>query len=236
MMPAFSILSADTIFGHNMLNLRQSESRLLDYADQGQYCAVIHEPEDGIVVPRSYQRSPHFVQACADLAERGLRVSLRLSGGGVVPQARGVINLHLAYPVDTDHPMRVAEDHYRRLCRIIADTLVRYHIRASCQNVQGSFCDGRFNLAVNGRKIAGTAQYWRRNRAVGSRFSVLSHAVILVNACPLELTAKANQFEAALRSTIRYDAQRTTSVVELLSAPATGFCRQLHHGLAGWHT
>jgi lipoate-protein ligase A len=75
--------------------------------------------------------------------------------------------------------------------------------------VEGSFCDGRFDLAVGGRKLAGTAQSWRR---VAGRPVVLAHAVIVVDAEPEALTEAANAFERNLGSGRRYRAEALTSV------------------------
>ena len=223
MNPPFLPLVAHTVF-HDGRSRRDSETALLDLADQGQRYAVVHHASPGISVPRSYQRNPQFDMACRQLAAEGLPVDVRLSGGGVVPQAAGVINLHLAYPIAAKYPLQHAESQYMGLCALIAGALAACGIEASPQPVQGSFCDGRFNLAVNGKKIACTAQYWRRNQAAATpSFSLLSHAVILVNADSTALTALANRFEAALHSQLRYLPQKTTSVMEQLGRPAPEF-------------
>ena len=83
----------------------------------------------------------------------------------------------------------------------------------------GSFCDGRFNLAVKGRKLVGTAQAWRR---VDRQPVVLAHAVIVVDADPAELTARANAFEAALGTATRYRADTLTTVAVEAGDPGIG--------------
>ena len=228
----FSLLQADVAFSVEHTR-RDNETGLLDRVDQQQQrFAIIHAAAKGISVPRSYQRNPRFGAACRDLSDAGVPVDVRLSGGGVVPQAPGVINLHLAYPIAANYPLEHAESQYLGLCELIARALAGYGIDATHKPVQGSFCDGRFNLAVEGKKIAGTAQYWRRNRtATTPRFSLLSHAVILVNSDSAALTAMANQFEAALHSPVRYAAEKTTSVMELLGRPVADFEQRLQHEL-----
>ena len=47
-------------------------------------------------------------------------------------------------------------------------------IAAEATPVQGSFCDGDYNLAVEGRKIVGTAQRWRGR-------TCLIHALLLTD-------------------------------------------------------
>ncbi len=219
----FSLLPADAVFDATRTQ-RDNETLLLDRVDQGLRLAVIQEASPGISVPRSYKRNPNFEPACETMAAAGVPVSLRLSGGGVVPQAAGVINLHLAYPIAAKYPLEHAESQYQGLCELIARALASYGIAANFQNVQGSFCDGRYNLAVEGKKIAGTAQYWRRNKtATTPSFSLLSHAVILVNADSVLLTDMANRYEGELHSPIRYLADKTTSVMELLGRPVDDF-------------
>lgn len=198
-----------------------NERAFLNAVRPSESMALIHEGGDGIVVPRSYRQSnPGFQTACDTLAREGLNVHVRLSGGGVVPQAAGVVNLHLGYTADTPNPLLESEAHYQALCGLIQELLRGFGLTASAQPVQGSFCDGRFNLAVGGRKIAGTAQHWQRDKSAEHRYRVLSHAVILA-ADPHLLTERANRFEAAIGSTVRYRADKTTSLSELAGADGT---------------
>ena len=112
--------------------------------------------------------------------------------------------------------------------------------------MHGSFCDGRYNLAVNGRKLVGTAQAWKR---FAGRPVVMAHAVIVVDADPVELTERCNAFEAALGTATRYTAEALTSVAieagdrgiepRALSVIATQFARwvppNVHPGLHPGH-
>ena len=217
-LPPFTLLPADT-FDLSARSWADNERALLaaiPAAEQG--IALIHEGGDGIVVPRSYpQGKPSFQTACHALAAEGLQVHVRLSGGGVVPQGAGVLNLHLGYIVNTPNPLLVAEAHYQALCGLLTDLFEHFGIRTSAQTVQGSFCDGRYNLAAAGRKIAGTAQHWQRDQSAANRYRVLSHAVILA-ADPAMLTERANRFEQALGSATHYRADKTTSLLELAGA------------------
>ena len=141
---------------------------------------------------------------------------LRRSGGGVVPQGPGILNLSLSRPCDAP-PGVLAESVYEDLCQMLAGALARLGIAAVARPVSGSFCDGRFNLAVVSptdgqcRKIAGTAQYWRHG---GGQHAVLAHALLIVDAEPAALTAEANRFEAALGTGKSYDPNALTSVAQ----------------------
>jgi lipoate-protein ligase A len=119
-----------------------------------------------------------------------------------------VWNLSLAWPAPAATPVDT-DAVYRSLCDALAAAFARLGLAATPQAVAGSFCDGRYNLAVGGAKLVGTAQAWRR---VGGRPMVLAHAVVVVTADPAELTARANAFEATLGSATRYRAEAVTSV------------------------
>ena len=214
-LPPFTLQPAHLFDLHTRSWADNERALLQAVSAPGQGIALIHEGCNGIVVPRSYQQGrPTFQTACHTLAAAGLNVHVRLSGGGVVPQAAGVVNLHLGYMADTPNPLLAAEAHYQALCGLLADLFEHFGIRTSAQTVQGSFCDGRYNLAVDGRKIAGTAQHWQRDKSTPNRYRVLSHAVVLA-ADPAMLTERANRFEQALGSDTRYRADKTTSLLEL---------------------
>jgi lipoate-protein ligase A len=202
-----------------------AEIDLMSLAASGRCVAHLWQAPVSLVVPRSYQRFAALEHARADFAERGCPVFLRMSGGGLVPQGPGILNLSMAYPV-RGTVGELSEAVYRHLCAILANALGTLGLQTHWQTVDGSFCDGRFNLAWgppnDARKIAGTAQYWRRIVAASQGSSsplhvVLAHAVLLVSADPEEINQRANAFEDAIGSGRRYLAERVVSVKQALS-------------------
>lgn len=200
----------------------QEELALLEFAAQGRQVARLWEAPLSLVVPRTYLRHAALDTARADFARNGCPVFLRMSGGGLVPQGPGILNLSLAYPVGQP-PGALSDAAYLHLCAVIGGALRALGVETHWQAVAGSFCDGRYNLAWGppeaARKIAGTAQYWRRAPAAmqpadGQRHLVLAHAVLLVSADPGHINARANAFEAAIGSERRYDADKVVSVRE----------------------
>jgi lipoate-protein ligase A len=159
----------------------------------------------GLVVPRRYTRLPGW--ASLHDVWRG-DVQERASGGGLVPQGPGLWNLSLVWPAPSALPVDIGGI-YTALCDELAAAFARLGLAATPQEVHGSFCDGRYNLAVNGRKLVGTAQAWKR---YAGQPVVMAHAVIVVDANPVELTARCNAFEAALGTPTRYTAEALTSV------------------------
>ncbi|MGO4306442.1 lipoate--protein ligase family protein [Cupriavidus sp. RAF12] len=200
----------------------QGELALLDHAANTGPVAQLWEAPLSLVIPRSYLRQPGIEAVRADFAARGCPVWLRMSGGGLVPQGPGILNVSLAYAVPKGAATWM-EPVYLHLCEVLADGLRQVGVDTHWQAVEGSFCDGRYNLAWGpadaARKIAGTAQYWRRAPAAvqtpdGQRHLVLAHAILLVSADPVEINARANAFEAAIGSGRHYDPAKVVSVSE----------------------
>ena len=190
--------------------------------------ACVWEAAQGLVVPRTYRRYAGFEETCERHARRGWPVTVRMSGGGVVPQGPGILNLSLAYACDAP-PLRHSDAAYELLCAVLRKALLAFGIEARPQAVEGSFCDGRYNLACGPasapRKVAGTAQLWRRVREDGASVQVvLAHALLLATADTTALTRKANVFERALGSGKRYDPRRVAALYDFLP-PGAGIAR-----------
>jgi lipoate-protein ligase A len=177
-------------------------------AASGHACAYLWQGAQGFVVPRSYQRAPHWEVARAQAAGAGWPVQVRGSGGGLVPQGPGVLNLSLVWPV-AGAAAPDLDAVYRALCGELAAALARLGLRCDARAVTGAFCDGRYNLACGDAKLAGTAQCWRR---IGGVQVVLAHALLLVDADPAALTERCNGFEAALGRAQRYRSEAVTTV------------------------
>jgi len=178
---------------------------LASAAAGGGASAHLWHGQSGLAVPRSCTMQPAWAAAAA-----AHRVQVRSSGGGVVPLGPGLLNLSLVWraPGDAGAPAGTVAI-YAALCALIAGALEGLGIASSPRCVEGSFCDGRYNLAVAGRKLAGTAQSWRRVAGVPV---VLAHAVIVVDADPQAVTEAVNAFERDLGSARRYRAEALTSV------------------------
>ena len=197
------------------------DEALLEMAARHGPVASIWQTKRSLVVPRSYRRFETFPSACEHFAAQGWPVTVRQTGGGIVPQGPGVINLSLAYRVQGP-PMRHSEAGYLLICRLLADTLLTLGVDAFPAAVEGSFCDGRYNLAVRLQneavKIAGTAQSWRRIPGNSDQHVGLVHGLVLLDTDSPALTRAANAFEQAIGSGRRYLAEKVISVAEFLGS------------------
>ncbi|MEM9442912.1 MAG: hypothetical protein AAGA73_20915 [Pseudomonadota bacterium] len=130
----------------------------------------------GLVCPTAYTHHSAFGDATRRSADRGWPVSCRPTGGGAVPQDAGVLNLAMSFTAVEGFTI---DDGYRLITQPIRTCLERQGQPITSGATPGSFCDGRWNLSVAGRKIVGTAQRWRPLKDGKSR--ILAHALILTH-------------------------------------------------------
>lgn len=201
--------------------------------------AGIWQSSQGLVVTRNYRRYERFNAACEIFLKQSWPISVRLSGGGIVPQGPGIINLSLAYAV-AGSPLEHSDSVYQRICRVITQALADYNICTFHRAVTGSFCDGRYNLAViHGamvKKVAGTAQVWRTvGHGPKKTQVVLVHAAIMAATDVAAITQQVNLFEDELHSGRRYDCECIASLHQCqknVALPPADFTRALESSLA----
>jgi lipoate-protein ligase A len=105
----------------------QAEQPLFAKACAGEAVAQLWQAPQGFVVPGSYRQFADLPAVSAHFAARGWPVWLRRSGGGLVPQGPGIINLSLAWPVQ--QPLgEAAEPIYHSLCAVLQRTLARFGV------------------------------------------------------------------------------------------------------------
>lgn len=129
-----------------------------------------------LVCPASFQHKQGFNNAAQQSANRGWPVQLRPTGGGVVPQSSGVLNMALAFTTTTAFNIEAG---YRLITDIIRTALAPHHADLTTGATPDSFCDGAWNLSVRGQKVVGTAQRIRPLR--NGRRRILAHALILMD-------------------------------------------------------
>ena len=108
-----------------------------------------------LVVPRRFTHNSNFARAKKKSRERGWPVVVRDSGGGITPQGDGILNITYAYVCDR-HPS--ISEVYDEICDPVIRLANEFGEKASCGYVNGSFCDGQYNVVCRARKLAETAQ------------------------------------------------------------------------------
>lgn len=164
-------------------------------AAETDFAILFWRPLDkALVMPRRMSRLPGFVEASETLADSGWPILLRETGGEPVPQSPATVNIALVYAQPKgDADLDRIEIAYRRLCQPILDVLNELGGAASLGEVEGAFCDGRFNVNLDGRKMVGTAQRWRQSQG-GLRPVVLAHGALLVSNERQEMATAVNRF------------------------------------------
>ncbi|MCY1447517.1 hypothetical protein D9M71_641450 [compost metagenome] len=145
-------------------------------------------------MPRRMSRLEGFEAASVELAASGWPVLLRETGGEPVPQSAAVINIALIYAAPRSEGDRNRiETAYERLCQPLCNVLREWGGVASVGEIEGAFCDGRYNVNLNGRKLVGTAQRWRQGQG-GTRPVVLVHGALLLDNERESMVAAVNRF------------------------------------------
>lgn len=153
-----------------------------------------------LITTRRFSREPMFARARGVSEANGWPVHVRSSGGTTVVHRPGILNVSLLRRVtrtgsDIDQAFRPLMDLLVKACRM-------FGLDATTGLLPGCYCDGRFNLLVEGRKVAGTACLIRRS----ADFIVqLSHAMIWVEGDIAEDIAAIARFEGELGLVPRYD-------------------------------
>ncbi len=146
------------------------------FVSGGQQVGLWSAASRAVVCPRRFEKKAGFDAAALALKGLGYPVHLRPTGGGAVPQGPGSVNIALAFDAPNGFTIEAG---YRLLTQIITDGLGPHGSRLKTGDTPGSFCDGAWNLSVDGRKIVGTAQ--RLRPIGGGRQRVLAHALILAD-------------------------------------------------------
>lgn len=164
---------------------------------------------DALMVPRRDAAAGRFHRAASELAERGWPVTVRGCGGGAFPVGRGTLQLALAWPRGSRAGESI-ESVYRALAGLVVEGLEGFGLRVRVGAVPGAFCRGRYDIGVDGRKLAGTSQMWRGPAGAGGY--ILATATLLIDVDPRRLTRVVNRFYGGLGVSACYSAAAVTSV------------------------
>jgi len=189
-------------------------------AGEADYGLLFWRPNDhALVMPRRLNRLDGFTEASETLADLGWPILLRESGGEPVPQSPATVNIALVYvQPPSDHDRDRIENAYRRLCQPMLDVLSELGGAASLGEVEGAFCDGRYNVNLDGRKMVGTAQRWRQSQG-GKRPVVLAHGAMLLDNERIEMVDAVNRFNQMCDLEQRCRAESHIALHEQFAAP-----------------
>ncbi|MEP1231297.1 MAG: hypothetical protein ABJG88_11530 [Litorimonas sp.] len=168
---------------------------------------AIWQSAKGLCMTRKEHRLPHFDKAQAALIAQGHELATRRSGGTIVAQGEGILNVtKLAF----HYGPRNISGSYMSFCEDMQMRFRNIGFETDIGPVSGSYCDGDYNLIIDGKKLAGTSQRWVKgpNKA----FIILNHAVILITENGQNATRRVNEFHKIADEKAPYDDMSSASL------------------------
>ncbi|MEO0677532.1 MAG: lipoate--protein ligase family protein [Pseudomonadota bacterium] len=156
--------------------------------------------EQSLAAPRAMEAK--LTPGLAATAARGWPCQFRVTGGDVTPQGPGVLSMATLFVAGQEGTNPI-ESAYRQICAPIAQALAAFGIESETGAVDGSYCDGLFNVVVDGLKFAGTAQ--RMSPMGEGRWAVLGQAMMILEGDDHSVTDAINAFyrDAGLEKVVR---------------------------------
>jgi lipoate-protein ligase A len=134
------------------------------------------QAKPSLVVSKLDSNLTNFEKAKLFTESQGMPVDIRQSGGSAVIQNDQVINISRIY-IQND-PISI-EQSYLTMCQPVLNVLKALGIEAYLDSVEGSFCDGAYNIVYQGKKLAGTSQRWLSLPKSKAKV-ILEHMVIVL--------------------------------------------------------
>ncbi len=209
--------------------LAEETNLLKQAAISGKAIARIWENPKSIIVTRKERRLPDFTRACELMQQQGWPVYVRDTGGTAVPHYPGILHLSLFIPKSLATP--TLDDIYLLLCNKLQLLLAQFDVPSGFDFVDNSFCDGKYNLVVNHKKITGTAQKWLAPTQ-SQQGAILAQAMLMVEGDIYQGTKAVNQFYQLAGSDIVFDPSVSTSLLQELNEPRDLLTSQVRNQLA----
>lgn len=176
----------------------QKEINLLEAVAKGEVCSgyLIWRGQQSIVVPKSLTRKSNFDAASQLSHSRGWPVFVRQTGGDVAINSPGLLNVAVVFSHPASSRLSI-QDAYLSLCLPLISALKIIGVDVEYGPIEDSFCDGNYNLKVGEKKLAGTAQRWKKislKNSRGSSYAILVHALVLCDGNKKELIMAVKNF------------------------------------------
>ncbi|TWX73784.1 biotin/lipoate A/B protein ligase family protein [Colwellia sp. C1TZA3] len=152
-------------------------------------CLLLWQAKESTLVLPAGNKWPESHALKAGLLTHGWQLYSRRTGGAPVPQCQGIINLSHLYLWSSETPYSIRQA-YENLCSVLSDFLKKFGLTSQTHATQFSYCDGDYNLNINGKKIIGTAQRVILQKGGGK--IVLAQAFILIDVLLEEIIKPVN--------------------------------------------
>lgn len=181
--------------------------------------ARLWETPQCLVVTKKETRFPNYEEAVIEMSKRKWLPIVRSSGGTAVPLHPGILNLSIIVPQTTTSNFDL-DDMYMALCEPISRALEKLGLKPQYGETPGSYCDGRYNLNIDGLKVTGTAQKIMLSPPNSKQLKqgVLAQAMLMVEADAKQGTELVNLFYDKAGNKRQFDPSVATSVQELIKS------------------
>lgn len=140
-------------------------------------CLLLWQVDKPTLVLPAGNKWPETSELRDLLAQSGWLLHSRRTGGAPVPQTNGLINVSHLYIWPEAEPYSITTA-YQNLVHVLGIFFNDLGLNVQAHATPNSYCDGDYNLNINGRKIVGTAQRVILKKGGGK--IVLAQACILI--------------------------------------------------------
>jgi lipoate-protein ligase A len=174
-------------------------------------CLLLWQAKEPTLVLPAGKKWPESEKLISGLRDENWHLFSRKTGGAPVPQCQGIINLSHLYVWSNETPYSITQA-YENLCNVLHGFFRQFGLISQAHATQFSYCDGDYNININGRKIVGTAQRVILKKGGGK--IVLAQAFILVDAVLDEIIKPVNLCYRLCDKEERVQAQVHTTLFE----------------------
>ncbi len=187
-----------------------TETAAISAAERGALTVVVRRHQPYVLLGPSDRRLPGLARIREWADARGLPAFIRIGGGSLVWQDTGTISFGVARP---SRDLTTVERNFRELGEGVLRAFRHLGLEtAAYGRAVGSYCEGPWDIVVDGVKIAGVAQ------AIRGGFALVS-GMILVNQDPVETTRLIEDLYELAGSPRHLRASAVTNLERLLDRP-----------------
>jgi lipoate-protein ligase A len=201
-------------------NVFEKETQLINQIQAGELeqCLLLWQVKQPTLVLPAGKKWLQSNELKLGLQAENWLLHARKTGGAPVPQCPGIINLSHLYlwPSDSSYSITQA---YENLCTVLNGFFRQYNLVSRAHATEFSYCDGDYNINLNGKKIVGTAQRVILKKGGGK--IVLAQAFILIDVLLDEIIKPVNLCYQLSDKTERVKSQVHTTLFENIDEQPT---------------
>lgn len=196
--------------------LRHQEELLANEASDGRQRFLVWQAPQALIVGPTEGRLSNLTTAANHLRSEGWPVVRRHSGGSTCPVSSETLQIAIAR---LGVPGVTIETAYQQLASLICTVIRSYGLEPAVGIIPNSFCPGRFDISISGRKVAGLSQRWHHT---GGRMIVTTASTLIVDGGSRYLVQAVNLFYRFIGKTNFCSESAVGSLRQSLPAPLVG--------------